>query len=135
MRLDLGEGYHTYARELQHPFVAIYDARTIEPMEPGQIVARPPLFIVGVFDQAFNRWKERLRHLIAYAEIWGIADDLIREDFIRHSPAEALKRLAKTVAPFDDVLDEWLGGPEADNPNPTAESIAFSAMRMVTDSL
>ena len=78
---------------------------------------------------------ERLRPLIAYAEIWGIADDLIREDFIRHSPPEALKRLAKIVAPFDDVLDEWLGGPEADNPNPTAEYIAFSAMRMVTDSL
>ena len=39
------------------------------------------------------------------------------------------------VASFDGLLDEWLAGPEADNPDPTAEYIAFSAMRMVTDSL
>jgi hypothetical protein len=57
VRIDLDDGYHTYGRELQHPFLAILDARTKEEMTPEQIVAHRPLFIVGVFDQALKRWK------------------------------------------------------------------------------
>jgi len=56
--IDLGDGYHAYARELHHPFVAIYDTRTIEPMEPDQIISQPFLFILAVFDKAFIRWQK-----------------------------------------------------------------------------
>jgi Immunity protein 26 len=56
--IDLGNGFHTYARELQHPFVAVYDARTDETMQLDRIITQPTLFIVGVFDRAFKRWKE-----------------------------------------------------------------------------
>lgn len=56
--IDLGEGYQVYARELQHPFEAVYDTRTIDPMEPEQIINRPSLFIVAVFDKAFRRWQK-----------------------------------------------------------------------------
>ena len=58
VRIELDDGHHTYARELEHPFVAVYDARTSEPLQPEQIIEHPALFIVGVFDKAFNRWKK-----------------------------------------------------------------------------
>jgi hypothetical protein len=57
VRINLDDGYHIYGRELQHPFLAVYDARAKKEMTPDQIVVQHTLFIVGVFDQALKRWK------------------------------------------------------------------------------
>jgi hypothetical protein len=62
VRLDLGDGSHTYGRVLVRPFLAVYDARTAQPMAPADIVARPVLFIVGAFDREVARW-ERVGHV------------------------------------------------------------------------
>jgi hypothetical protein len=75
---------------------------------------------------------ERLRVLIPLAEKWGISDDILRVDAAKKSPGE-IKELQKTVAAFDDLLDEWLAGPEARNPNPSSEYLAFTHMRMAAD--
>lgn len=80
-----------------------------------------------------QRVPEQLRHLIPYAELWGINDDLIREDMVRNAPREAIEALQRIVAEHDDLLDDWLAGPEADGPRFSEEYLAFSAMRMAAD--
>jgi hypothetical protein len=68
--------------------------------------------------------------LLAYAEFWRIADDLMRENLVKRAPADVHQNLKEVVVAFDSVLDEWLAGPEPDDPNSSNEYIAFSAMRM-----
>ena len=74
-----------------------------------------------------------LRVLIPYAELWGVGDDLIRDDMVRGAPQAALDELRSVVAFHDDLLDAWLAGPEAQSPAPSLEYLTFSAMRMAAD--
>jgi hypothetical protein len=80
-----------------------------------------------------DRVPVTLRLLIPLAELWGVGDDLIREDMIRKAPPEALRRLRETLAQFEEELDAWLAGPEADGPEFCEEYLAFSSMRMAAD--
>ena len=73
-----------------------------------------------------------LRHLIPFAELWGVGDDLIRDDMVRSAPKEAIAELKRIIEAHDDLLDEWLAGPAADS-DPSDEYLAFSAMRMAAD--
>lgn len=84
-----------------------------------------------------NRSKvpKQLWSLIPYAETWGIADDLIREDFVSKAPKEAINELKKVLIQYSKELDDWLAGPEATVNPPSIEYIAFSAMRMAIDFL
>ncbi len=77
-----------------------------------------------------NNVPPALRHLIPYAEKYGIADDLIREDFIDHASPKELAYLKQVLEDLNPEMDKWLAGPEADSPEPTAEYVAFSAMRL-----
>jgi hypothetical protein len=79
------------------------------------------------------RVPERLRKLVPLAEKFGIADDLIREDFFAKTPKGELDKLKRTLAEYSDLFDEWLAGPEADGPEFSDEYVAFSAMRMGVD--
>lgn len=74
-----------------------------------------------------------LRHLIPYAELWGISDDLIRDDLVRRAPKAALDELRQVVRENEDLLDDWLAGSEAAGPRYSPEYTAFSAMRMAAD--
>lgn len=76
---------------------------------------------------------EPLRHLIPLAELWGVSDDLIRADMVRKAPRAAVDDLRRIIEEHDDVLDDWLAGPEARGPKYSAEYTAFSAMRMAVD--
>jgi hypothetical protein len=76
---------------------------------------------------------EKFWPLLPYAEFWGIADDWARQDLLKQAPAEIQRNLKQVVATFDNALDEWLAGPEADNPTPTDEYVAFCAMGMAAD--
>ncbi len=80
-----------------------------------------------------ERVPEPLRALIPLAEKFGIADDLIREDFFAKAPESELSHLKKTLVAYDGHLDDWLAGPEAEGPQFSDEYIAFSAMRMGVD--
>jgi hypothetical protein len=73
---------------------------------------------------------ESLWPLLPYAAFLGISDDWARERLVKEASVEVRRNLKDVVAAFDTSLDEWLAGSEADNPNPSNEYIAFSAMRM-----
>jgi hypothetical protein len=74
-----------------------------------------------------------LQILLPYAEFWGISDDCYREDLLEAASAEILSNLVEAIAAYDDQFDTWLAGPEAYAPHPSAEYIAYSAMRMAAD--
>lgn len=74
-----------------------------------------------------------LRHLIPLAERYGITDDFDREALVTASSPEEIAALKAVVARHDDELDDWLAGPEADEPPYSDEYLAFSAMRMAAD--
>jgi hypothetical protein len=74
-----------------------------------------------------------LRPLIPLAETFGISDDLIREDFLRKAPAEEVENMRRLVFQHDDMLDEWLAGPEAAGPVFSPEYLAFACLRMAAD--
>ena len=76
-----------------------------------------------------------LHALIPYAEFWGIADDWARENITAKAPHDIQEDLKEAIASFDDELDDWLAGAEADSPSPSQEYVAFSAMRMAADSV
>ena len=76
---------------------------------------------------------EGLRPYIPFAELRGLSDDLERELLVERAPLAAKTDLTRLVEKIDDALDEWLAGPEADNPFPSPEYVAFSAMRMAAD--
>ncbi len=80
-----------------------------------------------------DRVPEALRHLIPFAEIWGIKDDITRDDMARTAPKEAIEDLKRIVERNEDLLDDWLAGPEAAGPSFSEEYLAFSAMRMAAD--
>jgi len=74
-----------------------------------------------------------LHPIIHYAEFWGVSDDAERESLVNAAPKYMKENLVAVIAEYDDELDEWLAGPEADSPVPSPEYIAFSAMRMASD--
>ena len=80
-----------------------------------------------------RRVPERFWPLLAYAEFWGIADDLTREILAKQAPADVQHNLKEVVTAFDSALEEWLTGPEAGNPNPSDEYVAFAALIMAAD--
>lgn len=82
-----------------------------------------------------SKVPESLRPLIPYAELWGVTDDLQRENLVLAAPALAKEDLMKVVDAFNAELDVWLAGPESDSLPFTAEYLAFSAMRMARDFL
>src|SRR4051794_32295543 len=61
-----------------------------------------------------------LRKLIPLAARFGVSDDLIRADVLSKTSAKDLRAMRRAVAAKDDAFDEWLAGPEADNPRPSA---------------
>lgn len=93
-----------------------------------------PDFLGSVALQSFDESPvpKQLREYVAYAALWGIADDVERELLVERSPEAAREDLLEIIDRIDDELDEWLAGPEADAP-PSAAYIAFSAMRMAAD--
>ena len=83
-----------------------------------------------------QRVPPAFRLLIPYAEIWGIDDDIYRDELVEGAPLAAKADLLALGLEFDASLDSWLAGPEADSPyNLSAEYLAFSNMRMAFDYL
>jgi hypothetical protein len=82
-----------------------------------------------------RRVPASLRPLIPLVEIFGISDDLIREDVVSKSPREATLQLKWAVEKYADELDQWLAGSEAAANKPSQEYVAFSAMRIAAESV
>ncbi|TXT38361.1 MAG: Ypar2 [Comamonadaceae bacterium] len=73
--------------------------------------------------------------LTPHASIFGIADDSVRTSLFKTCPAKEIVKLKEDVLQFDDVLDVWLAGPEADSLNPSEAYVCFSALRMGVDTV
>jgi hypothetical protein len=73
------------------------------------------------------------RHLIPLAEKYGVSDDCYRLEVLDSLDSFERAELAQFLSDYDDALDSWLAGPDADSPTPTAEYIAFSCLRMAAD--
>jgi Immunity protein 26 len=58
IRVDLGDGFHTYARVLEEALFAFYDARVADELAIDRIIALPILFKITVMDKAVTngRW-------------------------------------------------------------------------------
>ena len=100
--------------------LARYDLADLEPHVPKLNAARVP---------------KSVRHLTPHAQVWGVADDTLRTAMVQRAAPAALAELKQMIIDVDDLLDDWLAGPEADNPDPSNEYVAFSAMRMVADAI
>ena len=57
VRIDLGDGFHTYARVLSEALFAFYDGRITDKLSIDQIIALPILFQVPVMDHAVKRGR------------------------------------------------------------------------------
>jgi hypothetical protein len=106
-----------------------------ELLSVGELLARYDLLelepYVPPLDASFV--PQALRYLVPYAQIWGVADDTLREVVLQRASREARSHLKRLIVAADDLLDEWLAGPDADAAEPSQEYVAFSAMRMAAD--
>lgn len=57
VRIDLGDGTHTYARVLPEASFAFYDARSRGDLVVEDVVGKPVLFIVAVMNHAVTRGR------------------------------------------------------------------------------
>jgi hypothetical protein len=62
-----------------------------------------------------------------------MSDDIMPEDLASKTPATAKADLKSIIRKHDDLLMEWLAGPEANITNPSVEYVAFAAMVMIAD--
>ena len=76
---------------------------------------------------------EKIWPLLPYAEFWGLTDESARDRLLRTAPGAVIANLKRAVASFEDALEDWLAGPEADSQEPTDEYVAFSALVMAAD--
>jgi hypothetical protein len=80
-----------------------------------------------------TRVPEQFRIWIPLAERWGIGDDLIREDCVSTAAPSELRELLEFGDAYDEVLDEWLTGPESESKAPSEEYCAFTCLGMAWD--
>ena len=73
------------------------------------------------------------RSIAHYAACWGISDDCHRTDLVRGAPLDAVQNLKEVVGLYEEELDIWLAGPEANGPHFSDAYVAFSCMRMAAD--
>jgi hypothetical protein len=82
-----------------------------------------------------TRVPPELHDLIPLAERWGNPDDTVRDILIESASRDEQLELKARVRAANELLDNWLAGPEAFSDNPSFEYVVFSAMRMAADAI
>src|SRR5260370_39093942 len=75
-----------------------------------------------------QRVPEALRVLIPLAEKWGISDDILRGDAADNASPDEVAEFRRIVQQYEDLLMEWLAGPDAEMPELSKEYLAFTNM-------
>jgi hypothetical protein len=75
---------------------------------------------------------DSLKHLIPLARIYGIGEDLLREDLVEAAGPAAIRALKQAVAAVDAEFDSWLTSPDA-LARMSPAHLAFSNLRMAAD--
>ncbi len=65
-----------------------------------------------------NRIPEHLRHLLDYARVWAIGDDVERDHFMRSVPLAEKQAFVDAVDPLQDELAKWSAAHRHDVPVP-----------------
>jgi hypothetical protein len=82
------------------------------------------------FDE--NDLPDPMKHLIPLARVWGIGDDVLREDMVQAADRAALNELKAAVSAVKQDLRSWLSSPtEIARLSPAY--LAFTNLRMVAD--
>lgn len=76
-----------------------------------------------------------LRDIAHYALTWGVSDDGYRADLIASTTVSARWNLKWVVDQFEETLEEWLAGPEAEGEAFSDAYIAFTSMVMASDEI
>jgi hypothetical protein len=77
---------------------------------------------------------EGLRHLIPWAEKYGISDDIYRDEVVGSlDESEELELMDFSDNYWTMELNDWLAGPEADSTTPSDEYITFTCLTMAAD--
>lgn len=75
-----------------------------------------------------------VKPLIPFAEIWGISDDLIREDFVAKADLRDLQNLISFMQNIEfEPIDKWLTSPEMIRHSYSAEYIAITCLIMAAE--
>jgi hypothetical protein len=82
-----------------------------------------------------NRIPANLLPLFDYAQFWGILDEVTRLRLVHQAPAEVQRNLKEVVTAFDAILDDWLVQPEETEETMSLEYVAYTALRMASDSV
>lgn len=75
---------------------------------------------------------DSLKYLIPLARVWGIGDDVLREDMVAAADPAAMKDLKRAVRAVDRDLSKWLTSPAALSKISPAY-LAFANLLMVAD--
>lgn len=113
------------------------DRPNFEVLSVAQVRRRYRLEGVRAQDVEFDESEvpSALKHLIPLARVWGVGDDVLRDDMRRAADPDALKELKRAVADVDDDFDAWLASPEALAKGPTPAYVAFTNLRIVADAV
>jgi len=76
-----------------------------------------------------------LNHLIPLARIYGISDDLLRDDVVRAADPATLRKVKALVNAASDDLNDWLTSPKELSSGPSDAYVAFTNLTMVADSV
>lgn len=87
------------------------------------------------FEEIVRDTPSSVREIAHYATLWGISDDGYRGDMIRGASEQARRNLKAVVNMYEDSLEEWLTGDEAQGPEFSEAYVAFSAMVMASDEI
>lgn len=81
-----------------------------------------------------DKVPKEVAKLINTAERWGIGDDIYRSEAIDNATQDELEELASCLEVIDDeILFDWLAGPESYDENPSEEYLAFTCLTMAVD--
>lgn len=81
-----------------------------------------------------NKVPPEFHSLARLAETYGIGDDIYREQMVESLTADERAELIEFLEVWDDRLDTWLAGSEANSPPFSDEYCAFTCLRMAADS-
>lgn len=114
VKIPLENGYHTYARILEYG-LAFYDSRTKDELSVDDIVAKPVLFVDGIFDWVITEgyWLKIGKklpienHLINLMNAPAYTEDVLSGKFYIHYPDGTRKNASREEVKGMRAVTVW----------------------------
>ncbi|ALH80420.1 hypothetical protein [Sphingopyxis macrogoltabida] len=108
---------------------------TLWPLEELTKHVQPSLERMASFDAVICGTPPALQQIAHYASIWGVSDDVFRAGVIAGATEPARWNLKWVVHQFEEALEAWLAGPEAESENFSDAYVAFTSLVMASDEI